>query len=162
MTDLMPMAKHQPNVLFRNNGDGTFSDVSVTSGIDNSGYGRGVAYGDFNNDGCLDIYVANIDQTGKLFLNNCNLDNNYLIIKTIGSASNKDGIGTRIKVVTDSGIFIREVASGGSHLSQNTLSAHFGLGKSTMVSLIQITWPSGVVQELNDVSINQILRITES
>ena len=161
MTDLMPIEKNQPNVLFRNNGNSTFSDVSATSGIDDSGYGRGVAYGDFNNDGCLDIFVANIDQIGKLFLNNCDGENNYLIIKTVGTSSNKDGIGTKIKVVTDSGTFTREVTSGGSHMSQNSLSVHFGLGESKHISLIQITWPSGNIQELENTTSNQIITVVE-
>jgi len=162
MTDFMPLEQKQPNMLFRNLGDGTFDDVSSTSGVDDSGYGRGVAYGDFNNDGCLDIFLANVDQYGKLFVNNCNYENNYLIIKAIGTESNKDAIGARIKVVTDSGTQIREVASGGSHMSQNMLPVHFGLGKSTEISLIQITWPSGNVQELIDIPANQILTVTES
>lgn len=162
MTDTLPFEQKQPNLLFRNLGDGTFDDVSSTSGVDDSGYGRGVAYGDFNNDGCLDIFLANVDQYGKLFVNNCNYENNYLIIKAIGTESNKDAIGARIKVVTDSGTQIREVASGGSHMSQNMLPVHFGLGKSTEISLIQITWPSGNVQELTDIPANQKITVTES
>jgi len=161
MTDGSAFSKQQPNKLFRNNGDGSFLDVSLTSGIDDTGFGRGVAYADFNNDGCLDIYLVNIDQMGKLFVNNCDSKNNFLVIKTVGTESNTDGIGARIKVVTDSGIFTREVTSGGSHMSQNMLRAHFGLGTSSEASLVEIVWPSGVVQELIDIPANQILTVTE-
>lgn len=162
MTDVMPFTKEQPNVLFKNNGDETFADVSKKSGLDDEGYGRGVAYGDFNNDGCLDVYLANIGQQGKLFQNNCDGDNNYLTIKTIGNTSNKDGIGTRIKVVTDSGTFVRVISSGESHMSQNSFSAHFGLGDSTSASSIQIIWPNGKLQELTEVPSNQIIVVKES
>jgi len=160
MTDTVPHQECQPNLLFRNSGDASFVDISSKSGLDDGGFGRGVAYGDFNNDGCLDVVLVNIDQKAKLFSNKCSSDNNYLILKTVGTTSNKDGIGARISVETENGIQIREIASGGSHMSQNMLPAHFGLGKALQVD-ISILWPSGIEQVMTNIPVNQIITITE-
>ena len=154
-----------PNALFRNDGNYPFTDVSSQSGADDLGYGRGGVYADFNNDGCLDMFVVNIGRLdgtqgiSRLFQNNCD-NNNWLIIKTIGTISNKDGIGTRIKVTTLNGDQIREVASGGSSMSQNMLPVHFGLGNSDKAN-IEILWPSGVVQSLTNIEKNQIIKVVE-
>lgn len=160
MSDYEAHQECQPNLLFRNNGDGGFTDISSKSGLDDGGYGRGVAYGDFNNDGCLDVVLVNIDQKAKLFSNKCSSDNNYLILKTVGTTSNQDGIGARISVETENGIQIREIASGASHMSQNMLPAHFGLERALEVD-ISILWPSGIKQVLTNIPVNQIVTITE-
>jgi len=160
MTDYMLHQKCQPNLLFRNNGDGSFTDISSKSGLDDGGYGRGVAYGDFNNDGCLDVVLVNIDQKAKLFSNKCSSDHNYLILKTVGAISNQDGIGARISVETENGIQIREIASGGSHMSQNMLAAHFGLERALEAD-VSILWPSGIKQLMTNIPVNQIVTITE-
>lgn len=92
----------QPNMLLRNNGDGTFSDVSSVSGSADWGIARGVAYGDFNEDGCLDLYVANlgrsssIGERAKLFQNGCDWGNNWPVVQLEGTESNRDGIGARV------------------------------------------------------------------
>jgi len=166
----------QPNGFFENNNDLTFSDISAQSGADDNGIGRGGAFGDFNNDGCIDMYVANLGtydslpgHTGaphtepgipRLYQNNCSNTNNWIIIKTVGTISNADGIGARVKVTTIYGDQIREVASGGSHISQNMLPVHFGLYDASQVD-IEIKWPSGVVQTLTNITPNQILQIFE-
>jgi len=165
----------QPNGFFENNGDLTFTDVSIQSGTDDSGVGRGLGFGDFNNDGCVDMYVVNLGRydpiagiqgdptvpgTSLLFQNDCTNTNNWLAIKTIGSISNADGIGARIKVSTTNGEQIREVAAGGSHISQNMLRVHFGLSDATQAD-VEIRWPSGVIQTLANVAPNQIIEVTE-
>ena len=153
--------REQPNVLFRNDGDGTFTDVSWESGADDPGIGRGGVYLDFDNDGCLDLYVVNLGQQARLFRNRCEHANNWLEVKTVGAASNRDGLGTRIELTAEGRSQIREIASGRSHMSQNTMPAHFGLGKAGMVDSLTVRWPNGQVQTLTDVAVNQRLVVSE-
>ena len=160
--------KKQPNVLLRNDGDGSFTDVSEISGADDPGYGHGTVYLDYNNDGCLDLYVANMGtsavsaQHGKLFENRCGWGNGWLVIRTVGTASNRDGIGARITVVAGEKTQVREVSAGGSNKSQSMLPVHFGLGEAEVVDSIQVRWPSGTVQTLRDVAVNQRITIEEA
>ena len=168
--DSDPFTNHrrQPNLLLRNTGNAAFEDVSSISGADDPGVGRGVAYADFNNDGCLDLYLANLGLAGdkpqdaRLFLNGCAWDANWLRVQTVGTLSNRDGIGARITVVADGRTQIREITAGSSNKSQNMLSAHFGLGGAARVESVQIRWPSGIVQTLHDVSPNQQLTVVET
>ena len=85
----------------------------------------------------------------------------WLVIETVGRASNRDGIGTRIELIVDGTKQIREIAAGGSQMGQNMLEAHFGLGKSELVETITLRWPSGQVQTLTGVAVNQRLTVTE-
>ncbi len=159
--------REQPNLLFRNNGAGGFEDVSSISGAADWGTGRGVAYADFNGDGCLDVYVANLGRSAaagepaRLFRNRCAWGNNWLIVKTVGTASNRDGIGARITLTADGRRQIREITAGASNSSQNMLPAHFGLGQAGVVDELRIRWPSGAVQVLRDVKPNQALTVIE-
>ncbi|MCE2405067.1 MAG: CRTAC1 family protein [Dehalococcoidia bacterium] len=168
--DFFPDAnpKAQPNVLMRNDGDGTFTDVSEASGADDAGYGRGAVYMDFDNDGCLDLYVANIGkgpaepQRARLFRNRCDWGNGWLVVNTVGTISNRDGVGARIMVEAGGKTQIREVSAGGSNKSQNMLPVHFGLGKADMVDTIEVRWPSGTVQTLEGVAPDQTITIVEA
>ena len=153
--------EEQPNVLMRNRGNGTFADVSAGSGADDPGIGRGGVYGDFNGDGCLDLFVANHGQRARLFQNVCDSGNNWLVVRTAGTQSNRDGIGARITLDTAGVRQIREISSGGSQMGQNMLAAHFGLGTATLVDSLTIRWPSGRVQTLTDVTVNQRLTVAE-
>ena len=154
-------ARNQRNVLLRNRGDGTFAEVSSAGGADDPGVGHGAGYLDFNGDGCLDLYVANLGQRAKLFQNVCQSGNSWLVLKTVGTTSNRDGIGARITVVTGGKTQIREIASGASMMGQNMLEAHFGLGAATLADSVTIRWPSGTVQTLTGVAVNQRLTVTE-
>ena len=157
----------QANVLLTNNGDSTFTDDSAVSGADDPGIGRGVAFLDFNSDGCLDLYVTNLGispelpDEGRLFQNGCDSGNGWLIIKTVGTVSNRDGIGARVTVSAGGRTQIREVAAGSSSMSQNMLPVHFGLGQAETVDSIEILWPSGRLQTLTNVAPNQRLTVTE-
>lgn len=151
----------QPNVLLRNEGDGTFANVSVLSGADDAGVGRGGVYLDFNHDGCLDLYVVNLGQEARLFQNLCDTSNSWLIIVTEGTISNRDGIGARIEVSAGGTTQIREVSGGSSQMGQNMLPVHFGLGGAGQVDTVTVRWPSGAVQTLSDVAVNQRLTVTE-
>ena len=159
--DLDVYEREQPNVLLRNAGNGRFNDVSVISGADDEGAGRGGAYLDYDNDGCLDLFVANLGQRTKLFHNNCLSGHNWLVIETVGTASNRDGIGARITLVAGGTTQIREVAAGASQMGQNMLEAHFGLGRSEVADSVTVRWPSGQTQTLTDVAANQRLTISE-
>ena len=166
-TGLKNNNRRQSNVLLHNNGDGTYTDNSAMSGAADQGIGRGVAYLDFNGDGCLDLYLTNLGiseqlpDEGRLFKNNCHWGNQWLIIDTVGTASNRDGIGARITVEADGHSQVRQVTSGSSSISQNMLPVHFGLGEASKVDYIEIRWPSGIVQTLSDITTNQWLTITE-
>lgn len=151
----------QPNLLVRNNGDGTFISVSRGSGADDPGVGRGGLYLDYNNDGCLDLFITNLRQAAKLFRNVCDSGNSWLIIKPVGTSSNRDGIGARITVVAGGKTQIREIAAGANSMGQNMVEAHFGLAQVKTVDSITIRWPSGKVQTLAGAPVNQKLTITE-
>ncbi|MDE2785529.1 MAG: FG-GAP-like repeat-containing protein [Chloroflexota bacterium] len=160
--------RHQPNLLLRNTGLGTFEDISSISGANDRGVGRGVAYADFNDDGCLDLYVANLGlagddaQSARLFQNSCAGDANWLRVHTVGTTSNRDGIGARVTVVADGRTQIREITAGSSNKSQSMLPAHFGLGRADKADSVQIRWPSGIVQTIHDVPANQRLTVVEA
>ena len=152
----------QPNLFFHNNGDGTFDEVGVDSG---SGMrlekvSRGFAYADYDNDGDLDLLVTNLNGSPDL-LQNRNNQNTWLTFKLIGTRSNRDAIGTRVKVKTGNLIQIREVRSGSSYLSQNDMRLHFGLGKHRQIDRIEIHWPSGLQEQLEGIEVNQILTLVE-
>lgn len=158
----------QPNALFRNEGDGTFTDLPPwASGANDTGFGRGAAYGDFDSDGCLDLYVVNIGEfegrpgVARLFRNNCATGNNWLIVRTVGTRSNRDGIGATITVSAAGSTQRRTVTAGSSQMSQHMLAAHFGLGAAAHVDTVTVRWPSGRSNRLTDLAANQVLVVTE-
>ena len=159
--------REQPNLLFRNTGTGKFEDVSAVSGAADWGTGRGVAYADFDSDGCLDLFLANLGRSAasgepvRLYRNRCDWDNNWLTVKTTGTQSNQDGIGARITLTAGGRTQIREITAGASNSSQNMLPAHFGLGQAEIVDEIRIQWPSGTVQTLREIAPNQVLTVVE-
>ena len=152
----------QPNLLFCNNRDGTFDEVGTDSG---SGMGlekvsRGFAHSDYDNDGDLDLLVTNLKGAPDL-LENRGGQNTWLTLKLIGTHSNRDAIGARVKVTTGNLTQIREVRSGSSYLSQNDMRLHFGLGKYRQIDRIEIRWPSGLGEHLEGVKPNQNLTLVE-
>ena len=151
----------QKNVLLRNQSDGTFLDVSNGSGVEDDGWGRGVSFFDFDRDGCLDLYLTNFNYNSKLFKGLCEIQNNWITIKLIGQTSNRDAVGARVELEVDGEKMIREVTAGSSSMGQNMIEVHFGLGKFEKIDGIKIKWPSGIVQYLNDLEVNQYLIIKE-
>ena len=153
----------QRELLHHNNRDGTFSEVAAQMGTSlmQERVGRGVAFGDIDNDGDVDIVVNDLDGSPQLLRNDGGNSNNSVLIKTVGVKSNRDGIGARVKVVSGDLAQIDEVRSGGSYISQNDLRLHFGLEKRTTVDLIEVRWPSGVIDKVTDLSANRILTIKE-
>jgi len=153
----------QPRLLYRNLGNGRFADVSASAGpgITTPNLGRGCAFGDLNNDGRVDIVVNNLDGAPSVLRNDGAEQNNWLMVKCVGTRSNRSAIGARVRVTAGGRSQIDEVLSGSGYYSQNDLRLHFGLGKAERVEAIEVKWPSGAVQTLRDVKANQILRIDE-
>ena len=159
--------ENQPNALFVNMGDGKFSDVSSASGADDPGTGRGIAHGDFNGDGLLDLFVVNMGTldgkpgTSRLFLNTSENGNNWLEVITRGTVSNRSGIGARIIVTVGGLTQVRETGASQSHMSNSVAPAHFGLAGAEIVDVLEVHWPSGKRQMLEMVPANQVLTVVE-
>ena len=153
----------QPRLFHRNNRDGTFTEISSQFGsiFTELHASRGAAFGDIDNDGDVDILIADLDGPPQLLRNDGGNANNSILIKTVGVKSNRDGIGARVKVVAGDLTQVDEVRSGDSYLSQSDLRLHFGLEKRTKVDLIEVRWPSGVVDKITNVGVNRILTIKE-
>ncbi|HHT9136342.1 MAG TPA: CRTAC1 family protein [Candidatus Wunengus sp. YC60] len=150
----------QACVLYRNNGDETFTDVVGEASIRYVGHAEGASWGDYDNDGDMDLYLVNYGEPNVLYQNNGN-DNHWIIIKPVGTISNKAGIGARIKVTTGTKTQIREVDGGSGFCSQDSLWVHFGLGSAETIDTLEIKWPGGKVQTLFNESTNKILEIKE-
>jgi hypothetical protein len=152
----------QRNLFFRNLKRGKFHEVSsqAGSGFEKAQSSRGLAIGDINNDGQMDLLIANLDAPPSLLLNQNTLGN-WILLKLKGSKSNRSAIGARVWARTGSLVQMREVKSGGSYQSQNDLRVHFGLGSARIIDQLEIRWPGGKVQKMNDVKANQILLVDE-
>ena len=152
--------------LWRNNDNGTFTDVAEVSGITDRGQGRGLLRLDYDVDGDVDVLVVNYGATPILYRNDGGNDANWLRVETEGTVSNRDGIGALITVVPDaanpSDFQIWEIGSGSSYLSQEEMTAHFGLGSlSGTVDKVTVEWTSGLLQTYVDVPINSTLQAQE-
>jgi hypothetical protein len=153
----------QRKVLYRNLHNGRFSDVSEIAGdvVMEPNASRGCAFGDYDNDGDVDVLINSVNALPQLLRNESGNQNNWITIKTIGVKSNRSGIGTRVQCITEDGSQIDEVRSGGSYYSQNDLRIHFGLGKNQIVKKIEIRWPSGQVDTINNIAANQLIIVKE-
>jgi hypothetical protein len=164
-------AGNEPNVLYDNQGDGTFvavEDLEDAAGS-NLGIGESVTTNDYNNDGFLDLFITNGDFPPLLnddgpyqLLENQGNDNHWLEVDLEGVTSNRDGIGAKV-LVTAGGVTQLRQQSGGMHdKTQNDSRLHFGLAENTTIESIQVQWSSGIVQTLENIEADQILNITES
>jgi enediyne biosynthesis protein E4 len=154
----------QPKLLYRNLGNGRFEDVSATAGaaIRAENLGRGCAFGDFDNDGDVDVIVNNLDGPPSLLRNDGGNRNNWIMVKCVGTRSNRSGIGTRVRVTLGDHVQIDEVMSGSSYYSQNDLRLHFGLGRAAKVDLVELAWPSGAKETFRDLQANHLFVCHES
>jgi hypothetical protein len=150
--------------LFENTGDGKYADVSVESGphFQDERVSRGACFGDYDNDGDIDVYIVNLDDVGVLLRNDAGNRNNWLKLQLVGTASNRDGIGARVTLTIGENTYIDQRKGGCGYLSQNDPRLHFGLGKASTVDRIEIIWPSGHKQVLENVPANQILVVEEN
>jgi enediyne biosynthesis protein E4 len=153
----------QEDQLFENIGDGKFKDVSTESGkyFLKELVGRGACFGDYDNDGDVDGYVVNLNDRGSFLRNNKGNENNWVSLKLVGTTSNRDGIGARIKLTSGSMTQITQKKSTTGYLSQNDPRIHFGLAKNNVIDKIEIKWPSGKVQVLENIKVNQFLTVKE-
>ena len=164
--DLYVVNNGGPNILYHNNGDGTFTDVTSEAGVGDEGLGANAALGDINNDGYLDIYLANTgfsdDDMGDpdvLYRNNGGT-NHWLQVQLRGTTSNYTGIGARIKVSAGDLQQIREV-SGGRGYAQDSPIANFGLGEHALVDIVEVIWPSGIAETLTNIAADDLITVEE-
>lgn len=159
----------QRKLLYRNLRNGRFEDVSLAAGtgISDPTASRGCAFGDFDNDGDLDFVINCVNELPQLVRNDQTSKNNWIKVRTIGTKSNRSGIGARLRCVTQvtgdpkPHQQIDEVRSGGGYFAQNDLRVHFGLGKAEKVELLEIRWPSGYVETLKEIKSNQLIYVKE-
>ncbi len=143
--------------LFMSNGDGTFTDRAFSAGISHNGQGRGIVCADYNDDGRLDIMIANNGQSPTVYENTSDNANHYLAIDLIGRSGNADAIGARVTVESASGTQTQEVQLGTWYLSQGPATLHFGLGSDDVVTHLRARWPdaSEVLTELADIAVDR-------
>jgi enediyne biosynthesis protein E4 len=140
-----------------------FVDVSLQRGeyFSKEYVGRGTCIGDYDNDGDMDVFIVNLNDHCRFLRNNKGNQNNWLALDLEGTSSNRDGVGARIKISSGGRQQIAQKKTTTGYLSQNDPRIHFGLGKNETVEKIEITWPSGKVQVLENIKANQILKVKE-
>jgi hypothetical protein len=160
----------QQKLLYKNLRNGRFDDVSQQGGpgITAPVASRGCAFGDFDNDGDIDVVVNTVNDYPQLLRCDSSHGHNWIKVRTIGTKSNRSGIGARLRCVSHPPDEakphqqIDEVRSGGSYISQNDLRIHFGLGKAEKAEILEIRWPSGQIDTLKDVKANQLIYVREA
>jgi hypothetical protein len=153
----------QRNLLLENNGAGKFRDVGPVAG---SGFAlkkvsRALAVGDLDNDGDMDFVVGNNGQTVDVLRNDGGNSSNALLVRLVGSKSNRDGIGARVKLTVGGRVLMRYVKAGSSYQAQNDLRVHFGLASAQQADRMEILWPGGTVDTVEGIKANQIVTVTE-
>ena len=155
----------EPRILYHNNGNGKFTDISATAGpgITQPISSRGLAVGDLWNDGRISAVVSNMNAPPSLLVNQVRTPNHWVAFRTIGAKSNRDGIGARIRMKAGARTFIDEVRSGSSFISNNDMRVHFGLGAgaASKIDWVEVRWPSGLLEKFENVSIDSIHTIKE-
>ena len=153
----------QGNQLFENVGGGAFREISRAAGpgLRIEKVSRGAAFGDYDDDGDVDILVLNLNDAPTLLRNDGGNRGNWLLVRTAGTESNRDGIGARVRVRCGEAAQAQEVRSGSSYLSQNDLRLHFGLGGAARVDELRVAWPGGLVETWRDLAVNQVLVVRE-
>ena len=161
----IPIGGNSPghSLLYHNNGDETFTQITTSSLYVDYGHTLGAAWCDYDNNGFLDLFVGyGYDEPNSLYWNNGN-SNNWLMFKLLGTDSNRAAIGAKVRVRATIGgkTFwqVREISGGDGF--QNDLRPHFGLGNATIAQLVRIEWPSGIVEEFTGVAARQMLTIVE-
>jgi hypothetical protein len=153
----------EPRVLFRNNGNGTFTDISKSAGpaLQARASGRGLAVGDLWNDGRMSAVISNMNDPVSLLVNQAKNTNHWIAVRTVGTKSNRDGIGARITVHAGNRDYLDEVRSGSSYISNNDMRVHFGLGAATQIDWIDVRWPSGRQERFEGLEVDKIHTLKE-
>ncbi len=154
----------EPRIVYRNLGNGKFQDVSkeMGPGISARHSSRGCAFGDYDNDGDIDVVVNNMNEIPSLLRNDGGNDNNWIKVKLIGTKCNRTAIGARVRVVTGNHSQLDEVHTGTSVMSQSDLRLHFGVGQAKKIDRLEVKWPTTQkVETFADLDPNQILVIKE-
>jgi hypothetical protein len=153
----------QRKVVYRNRRDGRFEDVTARSGEDVTALysSRGCAFGDFDNDGDMDVVIINMNEAPSLLRNDSTSPNHWIKVKCVGTRSNRTAIGARVRVQAGGISQIDEVMSGGSYVSQNDLRLHFGLGEARRVDQLDVRWPTGETETFRDLPVNRLFVIEE-
>ncbi|NKB66493.1 MAG: hypothetical protein GKR89_05490 [Candidatus Latescibacteria bacterium] len=160
------MGRREPDTLYRNQGDGTFADITQQVGLGHMGKSHGVTFADFDRDGDLDLYTPvggaqPGDQWANAFYRNEGFGNHWIVLRLQGNQSNRDGIGARVRLQSGDLVQYAEVASGYSFGCSSSLELEFGLGPRTQVDEIEIRWPSGQTDRYRNLSADRFLRLTE-
>ena len=150
-----------PNSLFRNLGNMTFADVSATAGpsFRVAAAHRGAAFGDLNNDGRIDIVVTVLNGPPEILMNRTATHEHWILLKLVGVADNRDGLGTQVKITTAHGSQYNQATTAVSYNSSSDKRVHFGLGQDETIDSIELKWPTGVHQVLTHVKADQVLTI---
>src|SRR5437588_5986459 len=153
----------EPKILYHNNGNGTFTDISDDAGlaITATTAARGLAIGDLWDDGRLSAVVSNMNGHPSLLVNRAKSSNHWIAFRTIGTRSNRDGIGARISVFAAGRMRVDEVRSGSSYLSNSDARVHFGLGQTNKIDFVQVRWPSGLVERFQQPPVDSIYEVKE-
>jgi enediyne biosynthesis protein E4 len=170
----------EPRILYHNNGNGTFADISASAGpgITNSSSSRGLAIGDLWNDGRLSAVVSNMNAAPSLLVNQVRSSNHWVAFQLTGAfpsasktnafpssasspQSTRDAIGARIKVKVGERVLVDEVRSGSSFISNNDMRVHFGLGAATKIDSVEVRWPSGLVETFSQIPIDKFNKLKE-
>ena len=153
----------EPRILYHNLGKGTFADISVSAGpgINMHASSRGLAVGDLWDDGRISAVITNLNAAPSLLVNQVRNSNHWIAIRTVGTKSNRDGIGARISVKAGARTLVDEVRSGSSYNSSSDMRVHFGLGSATKVDSIQIRWPSGLLERFDNLPADSIQTLKE-
>ncbi len=154
----------EPRILYHSNGNKTFTDISADAGpgITAVHAGRGLAVGDLWNDGRVSAVISNMNASPSLLVNQIRSPNHWIGIRTVGTKSNRDGIGARVTVKAGARMLVDEVRSGSSYDSNNDMRIHFGLGAAEKIDSIEIRWPSGLTERFeNNISVDSIHTLKE-
>jgi len=151
------------NSLLRNNRNMTFSDVAAEAGdaFRLRAAHRGAAFGDLNNDGRIDIVVNCLNDSPEILMNRSQVKHNWILLELAGTRSNRDGLGARVSLTSDSGVQHNHATTSVGYGSCSDKRVHFGLGLDSQIQKIEITWPSGIRQSIGATAVNQILKIHE-
>ena len=153
----------EPRILYHNNGNGTFEDISASAGtaIAATSSGRGLAVGDLWNDGRISAIIGNMNDPVSLLVNHERSSNHWIAFKTVGTKSNRDGIGAKIRLKVGERILVDEVRSGSSYVSNSDMRVHFGLGAIGKPGWVEVRWPSGLTETFTEVRSDSVNTLKE-